>query len=427
MTGPGVGPGPRSAPRFHYGYVILFFCLLSLAGSLGIGRFAYTLILPAMRDGLGLQNTEMGLLGTIGFIGYLAAAIPGGALAARFGPRLIISLALLVCGSGLALLGLTHDLRWSALLMAWVGIGSAVGNASAFGFASAWFAGRSRGIATGVTLGGPGVGMVAVGAGVPFILARYGAGWRWAWFYCGIVTALLGLLVWVFVRNRPDEMGLEAVGGPPGEAPGRTQSSLSWGKVYREKEVWRLSLMMMLFAFAYIIYGTFFAAYVQDTVGLSQEQTGRLWSSVGVLAIFSGLVGGFLADRLGRAWALTWLFMGLAAALLLVAFSSTPAALYLSIPLYGLTLWGFPTVMGAGCADLLGPKLAPAGVGLATFIFGVGQAAGPVFAGALYDATGNFSAAFLCGVAAALLGVILAWVPLGTRGGRGADGGERSP
>lgn len=71
----------------HYGYVILFFSMLNIAGSLGIGRFAYTMILPAMREGLGLHNTQMGLIGTIGFIGYLAMAIPGGVLAARFGPR----------------------------------------------------------------------------------------------------------------------------------------------------------------------------------------------------------------------------------------------------------------------------------------------------------------------------------------------------
>jgi len=53
--------------------------MLNIAGSLGIGRFTYTMILPAMREGLGLHNTQMGLIGTIGFIGYLAMAIPGGA------------------------------------------------------------------------------------------------------------------------------------------------------------------------------------------------------------------------------------------------------------------------------------------------------------------------------------------------------------
>lgn len=70
---------------FHYAYVILFFSMLNITGCLGFGRFSYTMILPAMRDGLGLLNTQMGLIGTIGFIGYLAMAIPGGMLAARFG------------------------------------------------------------------------------------------------------------------------------------------------------------------------------------------------------------------------------------------------------------------------------------------------------------------------------------------------------
>ena len=56
--------------------------MLTTTGAHGFGRMAYTLILPAMKDGLQFTYTQLGLLGTGNFIGYLTLAIVGGILAA---------------------------------------------------------------------------------------------------------------------------------------------------------------------------------------------------------------------------------------------------------------------------------------------------------------------------------------------------------
>ena len=84
--------------RLHYGWVVIFSGLLVTIGAHGFGRMSYTLILPAMRDGLHFNYTQLGLLGTGNFIGYLLMAIIGGFLAARFGTRVVIALALLLMG-----------------------------------------------------------------------------------------------------------------------------------------------------------------------------------------------------------------------------------------------------------------------------------------------------------------------------------------
>lgn len=399
----------------HYGYVVLFFSMLNIAGSLGIGRFAYTMILPAMREGLGLHNTQMGLIGTIGFIGYLAMAIPGGVLAARFGPRVVIALALLSTGAGMMLMGTVGGVACAGLLMAVVGIGSAAGNAAGFAFAGSWFPGRSRGRATGVTLGGAGVGMVAVGLLVPVVLSGSGPdGWRWAWAWCGCITACLGILCWSFLRNRPEDMKLAPVGGPRAESRERGPGSWSaWKTLATSREMRRIYAVTLTLGFAYVIYGTFFGAYAEDELGLSEARAGALWSVVGFLSIFSGLIGGFLADRLGRQQAFTILFAALGTALLLMALGRTSLSLYLAVGLYGLCVWGFPVILAVWCGDLFGPRLAPAGVGFGIFFFAIGQALGPVAAGFLYDRTGSFTAPFLCGAAASALGILATWLRLG--------------
>ena len=72
--------------------------LLTTIASHGFGRMSYTIILPAMKDGLQFNYTQLGLLGTGNFLGYLTMAIIGGFLASRFGTRLVITFAVILMG-----------------------------------------------------------------------------------------------------------------------------------------------------------------------------------------------------------------------------------------------------------------------------------------------------------------------------------------
>ena len=62
--------------------------------------------------------------------------------------------------------------------------------------------------------------------------------------------------------------------------------------------------------------------------------------------------------------------------------------------------------MAATCGDILGPRLAPAGIGFVTLFFGIGQAAGPSVAGSLADAYHSLSPALLLASGVALSGAI---------------------
>jgi fucose permease len=71
----------------HYAWVIAFTGVLVLLLAQGFGRMSYSVILPSMKDGLLLTYTQVGLIGTGNFIGYLSMAVAGGFLAVRFGIR----------------------------------------------------------------------------------------------------------------------------------------------------------------------------------------------------------------------------------------------------------------------------------------------------------------------------------------------------
>src|SRR5512136_531818 len=96
----------KATPRIHYGLVVLVMIVLAVFGSLGLARFGYASILPAMQDGLRLSNTQTGELQSWNSVGYLLSVVFAGILAARFGPRVVISISLLIVALAMIASGL---------------------------------------------------------------------------------------------------------------------------------------------------------------------------------------------------------------------------------------------------------------------------------------------------------------------------------
>jgi MFS family permease len=405
--------------RIHYGWIVIFMGLLTTIAAHGFGRMAYTIILPAMKDGLSFDYTQLGLLGTGNFIGYLTMAIIGGFLAARFGTRIVITLALVLMGITMILTGLANSFGFAFAMRLLTGLGNGASYVPAMALGSAWFAIRRRGFATGIVSAGIGAGTLISGLIVPPIINAFGPeGWRFSWYVLGGAVLIISGIVFLFVRSRPDEKGLLQVGEKtsvnPSPQPSSAQkvSSLDLAKVYKIASVWYLGLCYFFYGISYIIYMVFFAAYLVKEMGYTQAWAGGLWALVGGLSIFCGVIWGGISDRVGRSRgaALAYLVLGLS--YLIYALVKVEFGFYLSAVLFGLTAWSIPTIMAAAAGDFVGPRLAPAGLGFITLFFGIGQAIGPALGGYLADASGSFTVPFLVAGGLSLLG---GWVSLGLK------------
>lgn len=431
-TQPEGGPAGGGRTGFNYSYVILFTGILTVMGALGFARFGYATILPSMREGLLLNNTQMGVIATGNLVGYTVFSVIGGFLASRFGPRIVISCGLLLTGVTMFLTGTAGGLAGVVALRFLTGIGSAGSNIPVMGLISAWFAPDRRGMAAGFLVGGSGFGFLITGFLVPGVIASYPQnGWRLSWFILGGVVALLGVLGWILLRNNPSEKGLTPAGARPDDqlressgdmvsrlsetttsaaavngkldkAGGR--GAISWSKVYGSPALWHLGLVYLFFGFSYIIYGTFFSAAMVNDKGFSQAQAGAVWSTIGVIGIFGGILWGVASDWLGRKYALAVVFGLQAVSFFLFAVAGTTFTLYVSAFLYGLSAFSIPGIVAAACGDYMGPRLAPAALGMVTLFFAVGQATAPSVAGYLADSAHSFGQAFLLAAAVAFLG-----------------------
>lgn len=397
----------EESPRRHYAWFILTLATLVVFASLGLGRFGYTMVLPAMQVSLGLDNTHAGALATANLIGYLALSVLGGALASQLGPRVVITAGLAVSGLAMILTASASGFAATALWRALTGVGGGASNVPAMGLLAAWFAARRRGLASGVAVAGSSLALIVLGPTVPRVLATYGPeAWRACWVGFGVVALTVAAMAGALLRNRPAQLGLEPVGADPGGAFAPAGSTARWGDVYRSWTVWHLGLVYMTFGFSYIIYMTFFVKALVTAGGYTQAEAGRLFMIMGWCSLPCGIIWGSLSDRFGRQRALVAVYLQHALAFGLFGLIPHAWAFTLSAILFGLGAWSIPAIMAAACGDMLGPRLAPAALGFITLFFGLGQALGPLVAGRLADAQHSLLPTMTLASGVALVGAI---------------------
>jgi len=400
----------KGSGRIHYGWIVVAMGTLTTVGAHGFGRMAFTPILPHMIDGLKLSYTQSGILGTGNFLGYLTFALIGGFLAAKYGTRIVISCSLVVMGITMILTGISESFEFALVMRIVTGLGNGGAYVPAMVLGSAWFSIGRRGLATGIVTSGIGLGTLVSGLVVPGILEVYGEeGWRFSWYWLGGTVLVIAGIGGLFIRSRPEEIGLAPVGSrSPSEEPlrGGGANSLNWGLIYRVKEVWHLGIVYFMYGFSYIIYMHFFSTYLEKEMRLASAHAGALWAWAGGLSIFCGIVWGGISDLIGRKY-------GAALAYLTLAFSYCVFALYRSTPgfflsavVFGITAWSIPTIMAAAAGDYVGPRLAPAGLGFITLFFGTGQAIGPYVGGLLADMTGSFTLSFVLASGVSVIGAV---------------------
>ena len=370
--------------------------MLALASALGIGRFVYTPILPAMVERLGLNKAEAGLIASANFAGYLVGALLVAVPRLPGGSRNWFVGTLAFSATTTGAVGLVGTMPAFLLLRFAGGAASAfvlvlgsglvldrLARAGQRGLASLHFAGVGLGIAASALL----------------IDALRGTAldWRGLWIASGAAAgALVPLVAWLVP-------GAEATarGAPSAEArPGRLPRGLG-----------ALSLCHGLFGFGYIVTATFIVAVVRTTADLRTVEA-LVWLAVGLAAIPSTAAWGWAGRRWGvlSAYALACCAeaIGVAAGGLWDA----PAGALLAAALLGGTFMGI-TALGFEAARALAPGQQRRSFALMTAGFGVGQIAGPVMAGVLLDSTGGFALPSLLATAAlvgaAAIAARIAW------------------
>ncbi|MCK1279996.1 YbfB/YjiJ family MFS transporter [Bradyrhizobium sp. 61] len=381
----------RPPPDAHPARLILTLSLAATVG-LGIGRFAYALVLPDMREDLGWSYSAAGFMNTINAVGYLVGALVASRLIQRVGWSAAIRGGTLACVAALATCALTGNFVALSLARLVLGLGAAAGFVAGGALAAAIAQSRPEraNFLLSLFYAGPGIGILASGLIAPFTLQYFGPG---SWWLVWWALTLLSVVMTVPLFLIRIESGVRFSEGS--HAAFAILPVLIYLAGY------------FLFGAGYIAYMTFMIAYVRDGGGGAAAQA-AFWSLIGLSAFVTPWVwrGVLALDRGGLATAIILGTNALGAALPMLGHS--PAWLAVSAVVFGVA---FFAVVGSTTAFVrfnYPPEAWPTAIAAMTISFGVGQTLGPIVVGAITDALGSLSYALNVSAALLALGAVAA-------------------
>jgi predicted MFS family arabinose efflux permease len=363
---------------------------VALASAMGIGRFAYTPILPEMVAALHLSASEAGLIASANFAGYLIGALV--AAASFFAPRRRGWMlgALLVSALTTGAMAAGSSIVAFALLRFLGGFASAFALVFTTSLVLDRLSETGRSHMAGHQFAGVGAG-IAISAVLVAQLAERHVAWQWQWLACAALSVLALAAVTLLIPPRPHSAA--SAGGGNGTALGGALAALvvAYG----------------LFGFGYVITATFLVQLVRTNPAIMPLEP-YVWLIVGLAAVPSVPLWTRVGRRCGTAEAYAIASVILALGVLASVLWIAPAGVLLASILLGSTTIGI-TVMGLVGARRLATGAASRIIGLMTASFGIGQIIGPIFAGWVHDLTGTF---LLPSIAAAVLlaiSAVLVW------------------
>jgi MFS family permease len=386
-----VGADPREITLAR-GLLVAFLLSFGPAVSNSFARFAYALILPAMRSDLQWSYSQAGSINTANAFGYLLGALLTRALVERLGNRALYGWGMALTSGAIAATGFVRDFEALMAMRALAGVGGAAVFICGGALSGNIFSQRPQLATTTIAIyfAGGGIGLMLSGVAVPLLLEAQGsASWPLAWRGMGYASLLMS------VAAAWSAWGIAEPGKMAGEARWRLRPFAAEFASYT------------MFALGYIGYMTFVIAWMRLN-GASTATVIAVWFVLGLATLLAPLLWRKPAEHWpgGRPLAAVMAVLTAGAALPLA--SAQPAAMLLSAALFGVAMFSAPSSIGSFIKRALPRPAWGSAIATFTVVFAAGQIAGPVAIGWLADRSGSLQVGLAASAGLLALGAVLA-------------------
>ena len=401
--------------------VVAFVLLMTVAGI----RSASGVLLVPLEQAMGWSVAAISVAFAINLALYGAVGPFGAAFMERLGVRRMLLVALFLMA--ISSVASTFVMTPAQLAMTWgVGVGLGIGVISmvfAAIIATRWFA-KSRGLVYGALTGATAAGQLVFLPLLAWTAQTYG--WRAIGFVCAGVAVLVAIPVTIFMRDRPESIGIrrfgESASDPVVAAPPDRHGANPFSNTFavlrrasRSRDFWIVAGTFFICGATTNGYiGTHFMAICGD-VGITQVHAAGMAASIGVFSMIGSTGAGWLSDRFASRYLLFIVYglRGLSLFVLPLALSG-PNTVYILpafVVFYGLD-WlatGAPNVRAL--TEALGKEDTPIAFGWIGMAHQIGAGSSTLLAGIIRTNTGSYAPSFdlygaLCIVAAiAALGI----------------------
>jgi ACS family glucarate transporter-like MFS transporter len=347
----------------------LAFWLFILSGVAFLDRTNISIAGLQISSEYGLGNQRLGWIFSAFLIGYAGFQLPAGWLAARFGPRRVLTIGVLWWGIATALTallpsGIAHAVALLIAIRFALGAGEAVIYPAANQFVARWVPIQERGFINGLIFAGVGAGSGLTPPLLTWIITHHG--WRAAFWFSALIGLAAGAVWWLAARDTPEEHsavsaselreireGLSLSSPAPIPAADLPPTSIapttiSWSAIFHRRDL--PALMAGYFSFGYIawIFFSWFFLYMAQVRGFDLKSSAYYTMLPFISMTICCLVGGVLSDRLTTAYGLRIGRCGLAS----VALFLTAVFLVLGSQVHSPQVAGVILAGGAGALYL---------------------------------------------------------------------------
>jgi sugar phosphate permease len=363
----------------------------------GISFSAMPLLLPLIREDLGISFTDAGLLSAAATFSYALGQIPAGFLSDRYGPRRLFFIGLLGWSAFSLLLGLIHVFWLAITTQLLAGAFRALLFAPGLSLLASWFPPQRRATAMSLYMLGGFAGTIVLSLGGPLLTAAWG--WRAAF----MLLAGLGIVTAFVYRRHAREK--------PRSGPVQQLTFADVAQLFSHPVMWVCSgLQFVRFAVvtAWIVWLP--SLLVVDR-GLTVQQAGLVIAMAAAFTAPSNTLGGYVSDRLRNPPLViggALLVLGCTAFLLTVATSLPWMLLVIALNSIFLQFYFGPLFLVP--VEVMGPRIAGTATGFGNLFANIGGFLTAWTMGALKDRSGSFTSGFLTIAAVCLAGVLLSIV-----------------
>ncbi len=269
-----------------YRYFVLMVLLISYVFSF-IDRQLMTILLEPIKTEFGASDTAMGFMSGLAFaLFYAVLGIPVARLADRWSRRNVLAISMVVWSGMTAVCGMAASFWQLAAARVGVGVGEAGGTPPSHSLIASYFPPEERSTAMGIYGSGSQIGVLIGMFGGAIIADQLG--WRPVFFIFGLPGILIGLLVFLVVREPPKPA-----------APAARSMLADLGSLWRIPAFAMICFATGFTALAGYGMGTWFPSFLIRVHGLSLTEAGLILGLVGTLGALTGAIsGGILCDRL---------------------------------------------------------------------------------------------------------------------------------
>jgi ACS family glucarate transporter-like MFS transporter len=392
-------PSDHSRPS-PYRWVVLIACWASFTLT-SIDRSTWGPASVFVGESLAMPLASLGAFATAYYIGYVVSNALGGLGVDRYGGRILLTISLLGAGLGMTAFGSTTSATAGIALQALVGLFAGADYSAGIRLITSWFPAASLGLPLGLFTTATSLGTAIANTVVPALIARYS--WHTSYHVFGVISIVLAALLFFLVR--PGPMLDTADSGD--DRPGRR---LDLGGLARNRNL--VLTCLTGFCGFWGLYGfiTWANALMIKGHGVSPATAGLIVSVFAVTAIAVKPVVGFVTDRFfGGARKTPTIAILAAFGVTLVCFGElgdSNALIWLA-PLLGAAAYGWTPLVVALVPRLVPPSVTGSASGIANATWQLGSVVVPVVVGAVFSATGSFSAAFLTLAAGPFTGCLI--------------------